>query len=132
MAKEVRINVELIEHSLHRATARATIRDGSEAATAEATVDASDGSELAVRLAAQGGLGAARLANVRSQLLERAQDRALHMARDQLIQRTLTDEDRDDLRKRGPLERMRPALDAKVRERHELWQSVEKWKRSTR
>jgi hypothetical protein len=128
--KDLRVTVSIIEHTPHRATARATIRDGSESATAEATIDASDGSALAERLAAQGGLGAARLERVRVTLLERAQDKAIHAARNELIQRTLTDEDRDDLAKRGPLEKMRPALEAKTREHHELWQAVEGWKRA--
>jgi hypothetical protein len=128
--KDLRVTVSLIEHTLHRATARATVRWGDESATAEVTVDTAEGSDLSRRLRAQGGLGELRLVRVRAQLIERVQDRALHMARDQLIQRALTDEDRDDLRKRGPLEKMRPALEAKTREHHDLWGAVENWKKS--
>lgn len=126
----LKVTIELIEHTLHRATARATVSYGKDSATSEYTIDASDGSELSNKLLDQGGLGICRLERIRSTLLERVQDKAVHRARNILIERTLTDENRVELARRGPLERMTPDLETKTKAHHELFTLVEDWKRN--
>jgi hypothetical protein len=128
--KDLRVTVELVEHTLHKATARATVRWGKESATFDYTIDVREESEYTAHLrATKGGRAEALLNRIRSELIERTQNKAIHRAREAIKARELTDADKSELNRRGALEPMAPGLDAKVRDHHSLDQAIEAWKR---
>ncbi len=119
------VSVEIVEHVGHRATATATVRQGRDVATATVTIDLSEGSELEQRLQ-QTDLGRHRLGRARATLLERVQDRALHQARDKLLDARLSPAERKERDIRGPLQAMSAGLRARADEYREITDAIRK------
>ncbi len=103
--------VELLSHVGHRAVARASVSLDGDSETVEHELDLTDGSRLAEWLRTQ--RSQARLDQVRSELAERVQHKALTIAREAVAERSFTTEEQEERTRRQPMQPKSPALAAK-------------------
>lgn len=120
-----RFTTTILQQSAHTLTVRAELVVDEDTEVVEYTLDASDGSELEASLRVQGGLGLVRLGRLRVELQQRAREKAQNLAKDRLIERRFTDEERAERASRRPMQPMSAGLRRKLQQLRQLAKRID-------